>query len=53
MVHKSIVRAAIVEALEEHDIEDSSLADDILDRILTVAPDEVFDDEEDESEDEG
>jgi predicted house-cleaning noncanonical NTP pyrophosphatase (MazG superfamily) len=50
MVSKSALRATIQEVFEEHDIDDTDLEDNLLDRLVQDIA-EVFDDEDGEEPD--
>lgn len=50
MVLKSQLRETVNEVLEEHEIEDSDLVDDLIDRLQGVV--EVMDDDEEDDEEE-
>ncbi len=50
MIVKSALRATINEKLEEHEVEDTALAEDLLDALVQDFGEEIFDDEDEEAE---
>lgn len=52
MILKSALKATIAEVMEEHEVEDTDLANDLLDRLVQDFGEEVYDDEEESEEEE-
>lgn len=50
MIVKSALRTTINEKLEEHEVEDTALADGLLDALVQDFGDEIYDDEDSDEE---
>jgi hypothetical protein len=51
MIDKSALRKTINEKLEEHEIEDKGFAEDLLDTLSQDFADEIYDDEDEDTDD--
>jgi hypothetical protein len=51
MIDKSALRKTIKEQLEEHEVEGRDVLEDVVDALCLEFPDEIHDDEDEESED--
>lgn len=49
MVNKNALKQSIKEVLDEHEIEDGSLREDLVDRLVQDFADEIYDDDDEEA----